>query len=168
MAAALLLPPAAVADATDDGIKAFTAGDFPAAVKYFAVAVEAHPKEAVLYAWLGSAQLRAGRNEAAVETLTKGIGLDPKMPEAQNNLGSAYWALKDVAKAIEHYQQAVELQPRYAAPHYNLGTALVQIPGRQHLGQRQTAAGTRHQAHVGGAARIRIVEQANVLDRDAE
>ena len=51
---ALLLSGVAPADSVSDGMKAFSQGDYPAAVRAFAAAVKEKPKDASVRAWLGS------------------------------------------------------------------------------------------------------------------
>ena len=111
LAALLLAGPAGAADDFTNGLAAFNKGDYALATEHFAAAAEAQPEDALPLAWLGLAQLRAGRSDEAVATLTKTIELDPKMPEAHHNLGNAYWDLGKTQEAVEHYQQAVFLQP---------------------------------------------------------
>ena len=77
---------------------------------------------------LGVIYHQAGKNEAAVELISKAIGVNPTGP-MHCSLGNV---LKDQGKldeAVDTYRKALAFKPDYAEAHYNLGTAL-QAQGR--------------------------------------
>jgi tetratricopeptide (TPR) repeat protein len=63
------------------------------------------------------------RNEEAVESHQKAIGIDPLYAEAHNNLGNSLRDLKRLDEAVQHYQRAVDLKANYAQAYNNLGVA---------------------------------------------
>ena len=73
---------------------------------------------------LGVLSHQTGRNEAAVELITKAIAGNGRVPAFHNNLGNALRAQGKLAEAEASYLRALSGKPDYVEAHYNLGVAL--------------------------------------------
>jgi protein O-GlcNAc transferase len=73
---------------------------------------------------LGVVAHQRGRNDVAVELITRAIVQSGRVPAFHNNLGNALKAQGKLQEAIACYQQALSHGPNYVEAHYNLGIAL--------------------------------------------
>jgi len=71
--------------------------------------------------------VQAGRNEAAVATLGKAIGLNDKTPTCMAVSPKPCSGLDRVDEALGHYRQALALDPNYLEVLYNCGNALLRL-----------------------------------------
>lgn len=72
---------------------------------------------------LGLVAHHIGRHEAAVELISKAIGVTPTVAAFHIALGEAYHALNRIGEAVACYERALSLQPDLAQAHSNLGAA---------------------------------------------
>jgi len=124
----LPLAPAWAQDAAptdfDRARQALDAGDFALAAQLLAACREAAPNDAVVAAWLGSAQLKAGMAAEAVTTLQAAVDLAPRDPVVRNNLGTALIETGDTEGGMSSYRAALEIDPAFEDARYNLALAL--------------------------------------------
>ncbi len=73
---------------------------------------------------LGVIGYQTGKNEIAIELISKAIDLDSREPHFHNNLGNAFFRLGRLDKALEAYQKAVSIKPDFPEAHENLGNVL--------------------------------------------
>ena len=90
------------------------------------------PKNDALHL-LGVIALQVGKNDVAVDLITKALSLKPDYAEAHSNLGNALQGLGELEEAVASYHKALSLKPDYFEAQTNLGTAL------QGLGEREDA-----------------------------
>ena len=88
------------------------------------LAVQPHHPEALHL--LGVIAHQAGRNDAAVDLISRAIQLGLSTAAAWSNLGEASRKLGRVDEAIAAFRQAVQINPSLAAAHGNLGSALLE------------------------------------------
>jgi protein O-GlcNAc transferase len=74
--------------------------------------------------FLGVIALQHGRNEIAVEQISKAILANPADPICYINLGNAYKNQGKFDEAVENYQKALMCKPDLAEAHFNLGVTL--------------------------------------------
>ncbi len=86
------------------------------------------PEHAEALHLAGLIALQSGRNERAVEFISKAIGLQPTTA-MHYNLAVALQGLSRLDEAIANYGRMIELEPRFADAHMNLGGAL-QLQGK--------------------------------------
>jgi tetratricopeptide (TPR) repeat protein len=132
-----LLPAAAMAQATQDGLLAYqalNAGDFELAEFYATRALESgelrRPDHAAVLTYRGDALRRMGRFEEAVVDYTEAVetGLPPEFAaRALNNRGIALFGMLRFEEAIRSYRGALELDPEFVEAMDNLGTTLMRI-----------------------------------------
>jgi predicted O-linked N-acetylglucosamine transferase (SPINDLY family) len=70
---------------------------------------------------LGLLAHQIGKNDVAVELISKALTLKPNYIEAHINLGNALRAQGKLEEAVASYHQALALEPDHADAHYNLG-----------------------------------------------
>ena len=81
----------------------------------------ANPRNYRLAVEYGIVLAETGRNDEALEVLTKAAGMIDWDPELWNYLGVAYWNKGDIDRALTAYEQALTLDPEYAVVLSNLG-----------------------------------------------
>jgi protein O-GlcNAc transferase len=74
--------------------------------------------------FLGVIAHQLGRNDVAVDLITKAIAQNGRAPVFHNNLGNALQALGKFREAAASYGWALSHKPDYLAAHYNLGLTL--------------------------------------------
>jgi tetratricopeptide (TPR) repeat protein len=75
---------------------------------------------------LGSALVREGKLDAAMEHFQAALAIRPNDCEARFNVGLVLLRQKQYDAAIESFRTAIELDPRLTEAHHNLGLALLQ------------------------------------------
>jgi tetratricopeptide (TPR) repeat protein len=100
-------------------------GDRRAMFALEALLAEAAPAEPRPYLDLAEAQLRAGRNHAALKTLQSLP--PPPGPGGLTNLGVAYASLGRPQEAAAALDQALQLDPDLPEAHFNLGLTLARL-----------------------------------------
>lgn len=83
---------------------------------------EANPSNYKLAIEYGIALASAGKNDQAIDVLTRARKIIDWDPELWNYLGVAYWNKGDLDRAVEAYRYALDLDPGYAVVLANLGT----------------------------------------------
>ncbi len=106
------------------GFRHHQAGQFAEADRLYAQVLAAEPQNAHALHLRGALAHAAGRNEDAVELISRAIAIDGKMPDFHYNLALALWALDRQAEAIRHWVRAIALNPNFAQARLNLGNAL--------------------------------------------
>jgi len=72
---------------------------------------------------LGVLAHQLGRNESAVDLITRAIAQNGRVPAFHNNLGNALKALGSWEEAVLSYGRALALKPDLFTAHYNIGLA---------------------------------------------
>jgi protein O-GlcNAc transferase len=75
----------------------------------------------------GLTAVQSGRNEAAIDILTKAIELNGQISDLHNALAEALQRLSRLDEAIVHYRQALALDPIDTAALYNCGNVLLRL-----------------------------------------
>jgi protein O-GlcNAc transferase len=75
---------------------------------------------------LGVVSHQPGRNEAAVELITKAIAGNGEVPAFHNNLGNVLKTQGRLVEALDCYGRALALKPDYAEAHNNRGIVLLE------------------------------------------
>ena len=84
----------------------------------------AHDLDPESFLWsyyLGVLQSLAGKNEAAIDSLRKAVGLDPAYLPARLRLAESLFASGELQESGRLYQQAVKEYPDLPVSHYGLG-----------------------------------------------
>ena len=64
---------------------------------------------------------QAGKNDIAVDLITRALVIKPDYAKAHYNLGGAFKKLGKLDEAVASYHKALAIRPDYAKAHYNLG-----------------------------------------------
>src|ERR1035437_8030916 len=101
------------------------AGRLPQAETIYRQILQAEPNHPDALHFLGLIAYQTGKNEIAVELISKAISVIPSS-SMYCNLGAALRNQGKLDAAIESYLKALSIKPDYAEAHYNLGLALQQ------------------------------------------
>ena len=97
------------------------AGDTAAALTYLQQGRSAHPNDIGLVIDELNIYLSQGKQEMAIEKLSKAIELDPSNANLYFARGTAYDNLKKGPLAESDYRKAIEIKADYFDPYYNMG-----------------------------------------------
>ncbi|MDP6174068.1 MAG: tetratricopeptide repeat protein, partial [Rhodospirillales bacterium] len=113
-----------IQDALDLAVVHHTAGDLAKAESVYRKILETDPDHPAALQLLGVSAHQMGRNDAAVDLISRAIARDPDYAEAHNNLGLALHDLGKLDQAVASYHQALAIKSDYAEANNNLGLAL--------------------------------------------
>ena len=111
---------AQAAGKAEEGDQAMTEGDAAKAATLYKEALEANPKEPLLYYKLSRALDKAHDIPGETAALQQAIQLNPNLPEAQNQMGFLVVRSGDAAKAEDYFQAAVHASPSFIVAWINL------------------------------------------------
>ena len=112
----------------------------PEAEGLYQQVLQADPNQPVALHLLGVIAYQGGKNDIAVDLITKALAIKPDYAEAHNNLGNAFKELGKLDEAVASYHRALAIKPDLAKAHSNLGVAL------QNLGKLDEAVASYHKA----------------------
>jgi len=124
----------ALVQSINNALQHHAAGRLPEAEQIYQQILQADPNQVDALHLLGVLAHQIGKNEAAVELISKAITIKPDFAEAHCNLASALQAMGRSEEAAANCRKALAIKPGYADAHYNLGNAL------QALGDLEEAA----------------------------
>ena len=113
-----------IQQAIDLAVQHHTAGDLPKAEGIYQQILQAEPNQPVALHLLGVITHQVGKNNIAVELITKAIAIKPDYAEAHSNLGNTLKYLGKHDDAVASYHKAIAIKPDFFDAHYNLGNAL--------------------------------------------
>src|SRR6185437_15700087 len=103
------------------GTRMFASGDYPAAVKQLASAIELNPSLPQLQSYYGRALLETGDPDSAAAAFQKELARNPNDYAANLGLGQIMTARKQFTEAIPVLRRALTLRPESAEAHLALG-----------------------------------------------
>ena len=113
-----------IQQALDLAVQHHSAGRLSDAEGIYRQILTAYPNQPVALRLLGTLAFQLGKNDIAVDLISKALAIDPDDAEAHNNLGITLHALGKLDEAIASYHQALAIQNDRAEVHSNLGKAL--------------------------------------------
>ncbi|MDJ0951838.1 MAG: tetratricopeptide repeat protein, partial [Alphaproteobacteria bacterium] len=102
----------------------YLAGRLPEADRLCREVLRGDPDQFEALFLLSAIARKTKDNHAAVDLLSRAIGVSPNHPGAQNNLGNALYDLGRAEEAASCFNRALAVKPDYAQAHFNLGRAL--------------------------------------------
>ncbi len=109
------------------GVIALQTGNYEAAAKLIAQALEEAPGYGDAHSNLGNVFQAMKRFEDAAECYERALTLNPQMAEVRANLGNARLQLGDYRAASENFETALRLNPNLPEVHRNLAVALLAL-----------------------------------------
>ena len=100
------------------------AGDLPKAESIYRKILQADPNQPEVLHLLGVIAHQVGKNDIAVDLITKAIAIKPDYAEAHSNMSNALKGLGKLDEAVASCQKAIAIKPDFAEAHSNLGSAL--------------------------------------------
>ena len=116
-----------VQQAIDLALQHHGAGDLPKAEVIYQQILQADPNQPVALHLLGVIAHQVGKNDIAVDLITRALAIKPKYAEARCNLGLALQGLGKLNEAVSNYRKALAVKPDYPEAHSNLGLALQKL-----------------------------------------
>jgi predicted CXXCH cytochrome family protein len=98
-------------------------GEYQEAARWFRIAVERDPDNAIVRVAFARSLLESGEPRAAIEHLRRARVLEPDNPRTLADLGAALAAVKEFAEAAAVLEQAIKLDADIPVAHNSLGTA---------------------------------------------
>ena len=86
--------------------------------------IEEHPKFPLAYNSLAELQMRQGRVDEAIETISSGLRVRSRDPVLLNNLGMCWIVRGDYEKALETFTKAAGIMPENTKYRMNMAVAL--------------------------------------------
>ena len=123
-----------IRQAMDQALQHHAAGRLPEAERLYQRVLQADPRQPSALHYLGVIAHQEGKNNIAVDRITKAIAIAPDYTEAYINLGNALQELGKLDEAAASYAKALAIEPEFAEVHTNLGNVL------QELGKLDEAA----------------------------
>ncbi len=111
----------------EEGERHLSAGDYQAAERAFARAIEAAKDSASAHSKRGVALAHQGQYDEAIAEFSRAIALQPGYASAYSNLGNAYREKGMLAEAVAAYERALAIDPDYWVAHQNLGILYKQL-----------------------------------------
>ena len=103
------------------------AGRLPQAESIYQQILQTDPRQPVAWHLLGVIAHQEGKNDVAVDLITKSLAIKPDFAEAHSDLGNALKDLGRPAEAVASFRRALALRPDPAETHCNLGTAFAEL-----------------------------------------
>src|SRR5947209_2198690 len=100
-----------IPEALAQAVAYHNAGQLPMAERVYRQILQADPEHPDAWHLLGVLAHQAGRNDVAVEYLSRAIALAPALAAYHSNLGEVYRALRKPAEAVACYRRALALEP---------------------------------------------------------
>ena len=127
-------------EALDLAMQHHTAGRFPDAETLYQQILQTEPNHPDALHLLGVIALQLGKNDVAVDLITKALATRDDYPEAHSNLGNAFRELGQLDEAVTSYHRALSIKPNYTEVLSNLSVAL------QELGKLEASVESCHKA----------------------
>lgn len=108
----------------EEAIRHHQAGELTRAGEIYATVLEAEPDQADALHLSGVIAYQSGRQETAIDLITRAITNDPEQPLFYVNLGNALMEQGHLEESIQAYRKALRLRPESAEACYNMGNAL--------------------------------------------
>lgn len=103
------------------------AGRIPQAEFIYQQIVRVEPNHFDALHLLGVIAHQAGKNEIAVELISKAISANPSVPLFFCNLGVVFKVQGKLEQAIASYQKALSIEPSFAFAHFSIGVVLNEL-----------------------------------------
>jgi tetratricopeptide (TPR) repeat protein len=114
----------AIQEFIDLAVQHHNEGRLPEAESIYQQILQDNPNQPDALHLLGVIAHQVGKNDIAVDLITKAIAIKPDFAEAHNNLGNALRDLRRLDEAVASFHKALAIKPDYANAYYNLGNAL--------------------------------------------
>ncbi|KAK3041061.1 hypothetical protein RJ639_026858 [Escallonia herrerae] len=102
-------------EAKAKGNAAFSAGDYPDAIRHFTAAIELSPTNHVLYSNRSAAHASLNQYTEALADAGKTVELKPDWPKGYSRLGAAHIGLHNYHDAVSAYKKGLEFDPNNEA-----------------------------------------------------
>ena len=116
-----------IQEALDLAVQHHSAGRLSDAEGIYQQILKDHPNQPVALRLLGTLAHQVGKNDLAVDLISKALTINPGDAEAHNNLGITLFELRRPEEAVASHRRALAIRTDYAEAHSNLGNALTEL-----------------------------------------
>jgi Tfp pilus assembly protein PilF len=102
-------------------------GQLPQAESIYKKVLHTDPGQPTALHLLGVVAHQVGKDDIAVDHITKALAVEPDNADAHNNLGATLQEQEKLDDAIARFREAITNDPNYADAHYNLGAMLQDV-----------------------------------------
>ena len=113
-----------IQQALDFAIQHHEAGDLPKAEGIYHQILQAYPNQPIALHFLGLIAHQLGKNDIALDLMSKALAIKPDYANAHSNLGNTLFELGRLDEAVTSYNKAITINPDHAEAYYSLGNAL--------------------------------------------
>ncbi len=117
----------AIQQAIELGKRHHTTGDLTKAEGIYQQIIQSDPNQPDALHLLGVIAHQLGKNDTAVDLITKALTIRPDFAKAHNNLGLALQGQGKLDEALTSYKKALAIMPDFSKAHYNLGGVLDEL-----------------------------------------
>ena len=100
-----------IQQALDVALRHHTAGRLPQAETIYQQILQADPNQPVALHLLGVIAHQRGKNDTAVDLITRALAITPDFAEARSNLGLALQKLGKLDEAVASYHKGMAIRP---------------------------------------------------------
>ena len=111
-------------DLLEAGLKCYQLGNLDGAERHFRQLVSRDSSNIHGLNLLGMVCVNTGRQEEAVQLITRALKINPADSQAHGNLGLAYQHMGDLALAERHFRKSIEIDANKPTIMNNLGNVL--------------------------------------------
>ena len=103
------------------------AGDLPKAESIYRQILQTENNHPDALHLLGLIAYQIGKNDVALNLITKALKSKPVFAKAHSNLGNVLKKMGQLERAVHHYHEAIAIEPDFAEAHSNLGLTLCEL-----------------------------------------
>ncbi|HIC59455.1 MAG TPA: tetratricopeptide repeat protein [Rhodospirillales bacterium] len=103
------------------------AGDLPKAESIYRQILQTENNHPDALHLLGLIAYQIGKNDVALNLITKALKSKPLFAKAHSNLGNVLKKMGQLERAVHHYHEAIAIEPDFADAHSNLGLTLCEL-----------------------------------------
>ena len=125
-----------IQQAIDLAIQHHNAGDLPKAEGIYQQILQAEPNQPAALRLLGVIAHQVGKNDIAIDLITKAIAIKSDYAEAHSNLGNILSAQGKLDEAVTSYNKLLAIKPDHADCFINCESILVQVSEASSLDEK--------------------------------
>jgi len=152
----------------EDGMSAFTKGEFSESIRGLSEAITLDPDKEVAYLTRGVAYMKTDRADMAIDDFDKAIELNPTNRRAYHLRGHAYYVTGHREKALHDFDKAIELDSEYGAAYLSRANLHTELGNGEEAEQDMEAVILLKEKNLGTFANENNILRSRHLRMEAE